>query len=122
MSGGLAPILDRPAIEGLIEDLGRVGTASILHTFLRDAGDRIAELASAAADDAARHVHSLKSSAASVGAARLAQHARELEARLRTEGGALGPADVETLGEALAAFRATSEIAVLAEGATAAVA
>jgi PAS domain S-box-containing protein len=121
-SGGPAPILDRAAIEGLIEDLGRVGTASILHTFLRDAGDRIAELASAAADDAVRHVHSLKSSAASVGAARLAQHAREMETRLRTEGRALGPADLETLGEALAAFRATSEIAVLAEGATAAVA
>ena len=112
-SGGSAPIFDTNALQALVEDLGRDGAAAILRTFLDDAAGRLAELATAANQAAHRHLHSLKSSAASVGAKQLAELARDMEARLQSGGAAIDLAHIAELDQALDAFRVTSEIEAL---------
>ncbi|WP_162914715.1 PAS domain-containing protein [Desertibaculum subflavum] len=107
------PVFEPAVIQELVEDLGREAAAAIVQTFLRDAADRIANLPAASGDAALRHVHSLKSSAASVGARQLAEYARELEARWRTGDAAAGQDHVAALDRALAGFRARAEVTAL---------
>ena len=101
-----APDFDDATLRRLHEELGAEEdvTRDIVQTFLKSADDLVKEGRAALAKGDAlvvrRVAHTLKSSAATVGALRLADLSRDLEARLM-EGGRASAADVEALAAAL---------------------
>lgn len=105
------PTFDPATLAALHEDLGADAgvTLDIVQTFLRSADDLVAEARAALVAKDARVVlrvaHTLRSSAATLGAARLSALARASEARLR-EGGALDPREVEAIAEELTRAKA----------------
>jgi HPt (histidine-containing phosphotransfer) domain-containing protein len=113
MTGEIAPILDL----GVIDDL-RVATgddeeflADLIGTYVEE-GDDLLEAMSAAlvagdAADLVRPAHTLKSSSASVGAMRLAELCRSIEASART--GELDQAVANDVAQVPALWAATLE-------------
>ena len=84
-----APVLDRSALESLEETVGgREALAELAGTFLEDSQRLLAVLRESVgerrAEEAHRHAHTLKSTAASFGASNLSDLCRELEARALT--------------------------------------
>lgn len=86
IGGGKAAVddlIDREQFDGLMEAAGKDGVEMIMDAFWRSSDDLIATLArqiqTPAPKDAATTAHSLKGSAANVGAVALADAARELE-------------------------------------------
>jgi two-component system, sensor histidine kinase and response regulator len=79
------PVLDESVLDELLESTGddRAFVEELVSTYLADAATQVADIRTAVeSDDAAalvRPAHTLKSSSATVGAARLAAVARELE-------------------------------------------
>ena len=80
-----APLLDHAVIDELRESVGgdTAFVTELIETYLAEAPGQIDEIVAAAASGDAeaviRPAHTLKSSSASLGAARLAQLAREIE-------------------------------------------
>lgn len=108
------PTFDPRTLRALHEDLGSDAevTSDIVRTFLRSADDLIVEARVALDKKDARTVmrvaHTLRSSAATLGAVRLATLARAAEGRMR-EGGGPDASEVEAIAEELT--RAKSAIA-----------
>lgn len=79
-----AQLIEAEQIDGLLEIAGVDGVKDILDAFWRSTDDLSADLArcveTGACAEAARAAHALKGSAANVGARRLAQAARDVEA------------------------------------------
>lgn len=100
------PTFDPATLLALHEDLGADAevTSDIVQTFLRSADDLVAEARAALDKKDARVVlrvaHTLRSSAATLGATRLSALARAAEARMR-DGGALDAAEVEAIAAEL---------------------
>jgi len=105
-----APSFDGGTLRRLHEDLGAEEdvTLDIVRTFLQSADDLVREAQAGLAKGdtlvVRRVAHTLKSSAATVGAMRLAEIARDVEARLMG-GGAARPEEVQALAEELSRAR-----------------
>jgi HPt (histidine-containing phosphotransfer) domain-containing protein len=104
------------ALKGLAEDVGPEGVSEIINLFLTDSKDIVRELRQAVelgdAAGVARAAHSLKSTAATVGAHLLAAHCLEMEklgraGRAREASAHLDDVDAECrhVGECLASLR-----------------
>jgi HPt (histidine-containing phosphotransfer) domain-containing protein len=115
---------DRPAFEQLLDEVGPEAMVRLLAAFAREAQGRIARFAELSAaggplgegGDLHREVHSLKSVAASFGAAALAKRADELEAAIEARGYIHDPAAASALeslfgrfAEAVAPYRLRHE-------------
>src|SRR4051812_5454861 len=95
-----APLFDRSVFRGLCSELGNEDAAEVLQAFLADTPRKMATMTSAMTDRPSikRAAHSIKSSAATFGFAKLSVLARDLEAsiesmsvaQLRDRVGALG--------------------------------
>jgi HPt (histidine-containing phosphotransfer) domain-containing protein len=106
-----APILDPAALDRLLEMTGGdpAFVDELVQTFLDDAAAQLGELRAAAdagsVDGIVRPAHSLKSNSASVGAMRLSELARSLEADARGGQVGDGPARVRAMEAAFEAVR-----------------
>ncbi len=106
------PLLDTAVVDELRDSLGgdTAFVTELVETYLAEAPGQIDEIVTAAARGDAealvRPAHTLKSSSASLGAARLSQVAREIELR-----GRAGRADglMELAENALSTYEATVE-------------
>lgn len=109
-----APTFDEATLRRLHEDLGAEEdvTRDIVQTFLQSAGDLLREaregLAKGDAHVVQRVAHTLKSSAGTLGAMRLSELARDLEASL-AGGGRATPEVVDALEEEYARARGPLE-------------
>jgi HPt (histidine-containing phosphotransfer) domain-containing protein len=99
-----APVIDRGVLND-IRDLMEDDFADLVHRFILDAEDLLLQIARGLAEGNLaviyRAAHTLKSSAASLGATSLSEHAKHLEALARSE--TLVGADAE-LADAQAQF------------------
>jgi HPt (histidine-containing phosphotransfer) domain-containing protein len=115
--------IDRAAFAQLLEEVGPEVMARLLDAFAREASARVGRFAALSearsplgeGSDLHREVHSLKSAAASFGAAALAKRADELETAVETRRYSHDPAaaaDLATLfgrfADAVAAYRLRS--------------
>ncbi|HUR15752.1 MAG TPA: Hpt domain-containing protein [Candidatus Limnocylindrales bacterium] len=113
-----APLLDHAVIDELRDSVGgdTAFVTELIETYLAEAPGQIDEIVAAASsgdcDAIVRPAHTLKSSSASLGAARLAQIAREIELAGR-EGRSEGLA--QTADSARSTYEATVE-AITAAG------
>lgn len=106
--------IDRPAFAQLLGEVGPEVMARLLAAFVREANARIvrfAELSEARSPlgeggDLHREVHSLKSAAASFGAADLAKRAEELEAAVEVRHYAHDPTSIADLRASFLRFSA----------------
>jgi PAS domain S-box-containing protein len=98
-----APEIDRATIERLAASMGGAFVAELIDTFAQDARELITTLRAALAahdvDGLRRAAHSLKSTSESLGAARLAALARELESAARAGSLEGGDGRIEALAE-----------------------
>ncbi len=103
-------IIDRAALEALIEDLGAEDTVAVVDTYLNDAPEQLRKIQSALpagdSDMMARAAHSLKSTSLMVGATKLAELSMELEARARADDLTALEGTVAALASQLASARA----------------
>lgn len=102
------PVLDQQVLDALRDSVGGddAFVADLVATYLTEGAEHIAEMEAAAADAAAivRPAHSMKSSSAALGAARMSSISRDIEFAGR-EGRAEGLA--ASVQEARAAWEAT---------------
>lgn len=109
-SAAKATLIESEQIDGLLEIAGVDGVKEILDAFWRSTDQLSADLARSVRDGefaaAARTAHALKGSAANVGANRLAEAARVVEARTRS--GELSEAK-EAIERLAAIYRETRE-------------
>lgn len=102
-----SPVFDDSVLREVAESAG-MAPAELLELFITDAEANLAVIAEASARGDAvalnRTAHSMKSSAASVGAVRVAQSARMLEAATKSGLDDAGLAACATLAEELATF------------------
>ena len=112
------PTLDPSALDRLLETTGGDPdfVRELVETFIEDAGTQLAGMEAAAASGSAdvmlRPAHSLKSNAASVGALRLSELARGLEADARAGAVPDATARVAAVRAELAAAQAALAIAM----------
>ena len=78
------PLLDRGLVSELVDILGAAQMRSVLARFIADTGSRLAAVERAAAarrmGEVSDHLHTLKSTSATLGLVRLSRLAREIEA------------------------------------------
>jgi len=104
--------IDRPAFAQLLAEVGPEVMVRLLAAFAREAKARIARFAELSAADSPlgeggdlhREVHSLKSAAASFGAAALAKRADELETAIEARRYAHDPAAIAALATLFARY------------------
>jgi HPt (histidine-containing phosphotransfer) domain-containing protein len=105
-----------PAVlDQLAAEIGEDGIADLVRVFVEQSRSLIAsaraQSGKAGRDEVIRAVHSIKSSAASVGAMALSALSAMLERQLKLGADAATPADFERLESALAAFLAAYDAA-----------
>jgi histidine phosphotransfer protein HptB len=105
-----APLFDPSVFRGLCSELGNEDTAEVLQAFLADTPRKMALIMLTTTDRSAikRAAHSIKSSAATFGFARLSALARDLEAGI---GGMSAPQLDECVGALGDASEQTAEFA-----------
>jgi len=107
----LPELVERTQIDSLASAAGPDTARAVVDAFWSSTDDLLDKLRAAAAEhrqeDAMRAAHAVKGSASNVGAARVAERARRIEAEAR--GGDADAAEIERLAEDYAATRAAFE-------------